>query len=236
MRTIKTALLAAILATGVPASAEEKIYDISDPALSKKPELNLKGSKPPAYPPGAHGRGEWGTVVAAMCVSAKGKISNLALVESAGSDDLDNAVVNWLGKVKAHPAQVGGEPVAVCGFAVEWEWKNINAMATLYPRLGRRTADTPPVRTGGPEAPEMSAQIDDPLLKSFPKSGVVQVNLCIGPDGKIETLAPGRSIDNPLLVRLTLQWAARQSYSPAMKDGAPVGVCGVPVEYDWPKR
>lgn len=236
MRTVAAFLTAASLASALPVAAEEKVYDISDPALTQKPELNTKVAKAPAYPPGAHSRGEWGTVVASMCVSTKGKISDLKVVESAGSDDLDNAVVNWLKKVNADPAQVSGKPVAVCGFSVEWKWKNINAMAAVYPRLGRRTADKPPVRTGGPEAPESPAQIDDPLLKSFTKSGVVQVNLCIGPDGKIETLATGRSIDNPLLVRLTLQWAARQTYTPAMKDGAPVGVCGVAIEYDWPKR
>jgi TonB family protein len=236
MRILRGLLLATTLIASLPAVADQAAYNISDPSLTKRPELNLRGVAAPAYPPGAHSRGEWGTVVVTICVSSKGKITDPKVAESSGSDDLDKAVVDWLRKAKAHPAQVDGSPVAVCGFPVEWEWKNLNAMAGVYPRLGSRSADTPPIRTGGPDTPEASAQIDDPLLKSFRKSGVVQVNLCIGPDGKVETLANGKSIDNPLLVKLTLQWAAKQTFSPATKDGVPVGVCGVPIEYDWPKR
>lgn len=234
MRTVAAFLIAASLASALPVAAEEKVYDISDPALTQKPKLSREKFSVPAYPPGAHKRGEQGTVAVSLCVSAKGKAENAEVTRSAGSADLDGAVLKWVKGAKFEPAIAGGQPVAVCGHTVEWEWKN--ATVSKYPEISRKVADTEPVRTGGPDRPETPDLINDPRLARYDQSGRVKLSVCVGPSGNVEQIVREKVTGNPVLDQLTANWAFGLTYTPAMKDGAPVGVCGVAIEYDWPKR
>lgn len=79
------------------------------PQLSRDQTLNLD---PPYYPPIAFLQRKEGVCAIHIRVSVEGEIRELALRQSTGSSELDNACLETMHAAHFLPAQRAGEPVA----------------------------------------------------------------------------------------------------------------------------
>jgi len=80
------------------------------PAVETKPRL-LSGA-PPTYPRESVGRGEEGTVLLRLSISARGGVASVEVVESSGHPRLDRAARDALLAWRFEPATLAGEPIA----------------------------------------------------------------------------------------------------------------------------
>ncbi|HVS10616.1 MAG TPA: TonB family protein [Planctomycetota bacterium] len=80
------------------------------PAAETKPRL-LSGA-PPAYPRESVGRGEEGTVLLRLSISARGGVASVEIVESSGHLRLDRAARDALLAWRFEPATLASEPIA----------------------------------------------------------------------------------------------------------------------------
>jgi len=80
------------------------------PAVETKPRL-LSGA-PPAYPRESVGRGEEGTVLLRLSISARGGVASVEVVGSSGHLRLDRAARDALLAWRFEPATLGGEAIA----------------------------------------------------------------------------------------------------------------------------
>ena len=65
----------------------------------------------PKYPPEALQNGEEGTVKLAVIVDADAVVKDVIIIQSSGSEILDNAAKNAAKKVLYEPKKINGEPV-----------------------------------------------------------------------------------------------------------------------------
>ncbi|MDP3740637.1 MAG: energy transducer TonB [Hyphomonadaceae bacterium] len=113
-----------------------------------------------------------------------------------------------------------------------YEWKRDStdraSLTKLYPQL----QDLKPE-----QLPQLPVDLAPPVYptESLAKreKGKVELTVCLGKEGKVETIAMWKSSGSQRLDTATGRWIAKAQFSPAMKDGVAVGVCGVPVEYTW---
>ncbi len=74
---------------------------------------DLHNPKPP-YPPLSRSKGEQGTVLLKVCVSATGSVDSIDIAKSSGFVRLDRSANDTVERWRFHPARKGGNPVAMC--------------------------------------------------------------------------------------------------------------------------
>jgi TonB family protein len=224
MARSKIALVLCAALTVSPALAQT-VLDASDPVVAQKPKLG-RGSDFPEYPGSALRSRRQGEVKLGLCVDSSGRVTSAEVVQSTGHRDLDKSALDWIKNAKFAPALVNGTATAVCNYKLVYEFKLDPTMD--YPRY----SDLKPE-----DRPRLIATAPDPAYpEEALKSGAygkVKVSLCLDPTGKVQTIAMLTPKMHAALLLATGKWAAKSSYSPAMKKGAPVGVCGVDIERDW---
>jgi periplasmic protein TonB len=92
--------------------------------LRSKPKPGKRFEKP-EYPAAALRAGEQGEVVVSACVAADGRMSDVKLVRSSGSQRLDDATLKGLPRTRLDPAiGTDGKPIAMCNppyqFTLVW--------------------------------------------------------------------------------------------------------------------
>ena len=74
---------------------------------------DLHNPKPP-YPPVSRSKGEQGTVLLKVCVSATGTVDSVDVAKSSGFVRLDRSANDTVERWRFHPARKGGNPIAMC--------------------------------------------------------------------------------------------------------------------------
>jgi len=88
----------------------------SDPVEGGDLSSQVLSAKPPPYPVDARRRREQGTVKLLVLVGPDGRVSDIELASSSGSQALDRAALGAVKRWRWAPQKKGGEPVAVRGY------------------------------------------------------------------------------------------------------------------------
>jgi TonB family protein len=213
------ALVALATAPG-PAFADEQTYMANDPAVTVQPKERgvvrmpyaMERLKPP------------GSIEFEYCVNAKGQVTDVAVVKSTFDKTVDDAVTKWTKSKKFDPGQVAGKPVAVCGIGERFLLSK--PPERPYPPGSEVKPDTPPIMPVDMRAPDYPPAAGG-------ATGVVGMDICVAPDGKVASMRLARSSKSAELDKSAMSWLFKAKLTPAMLNGAPVGVCGFLIEYDW---
>lgn len=92
------------------------------PGLTRRPAIAASVA-PPKYPEVAARRNESGTTTLESCISVDGRMVDVKLTQSSGSSTLDSATLAWAQTAKVTPAEFNGQPMAVCGWRLDYEWR-----------------------------------------------------------------------------------------------------------------
>lgn len=92
------------------------------PGLTKRPKMD-KTTPLPAYPPEAVRAEQSGTTSLESCLTADGRLVDVRLLRSSGSKLLDEATLAWARTARYEPAEINGEPFAICGYQFDYQWK-----------------------------------------------------------------------------------------------------------------
>jgi TonB family protein len=90
--------------------------------LTQRPTID-KSSKMPEYPRGALRSRASGTTTLETCVTADGRLVDIRVKQSSGSDILDDATIEWAKTARYLPAKFNDEAFAVCGYTLDWVWQ-----------------------------------------------------------------------------------------------------------------
>jgi TonB family protein len=90
--------------------------------LTQRPTID-KTSKMPEYPRAALRSRASGTTTLETCVTADGRLVDIRVRQSSGSEILDDATVEWAKTARYLPAKFNDEPFAVCGYTLDWVWQ-----------------------------------------------------------------------------------------------------------------
>jgi protein TonB len=88
----------------------------SDPVEGGDLSSQVLSARPPAYPIDARRRREQGTVKLLVLVGPDGRVSDIRLATSSGSDALDRAALGAVKRWRWTPQSLAGAPVAVRGY------------------------------------------------------------------------------------------------------------------------
>jgi len=115
------------LVTASPgASAERPRFFVqwkSDlPGLTRRPSISAE-TPPPEYPTSAARNKEAGTTTLDACVTVDGRLADITVARSSGSQTLDAATLDWARHAKYLPAEINGEAFAVCGYQFDYVWR-----------------------------------------------------------------------------------------------------------------
>ncbi|HEY5633930.1 MAG TPA: energy transducer TonB, partial [Burkholderiaceae bacterium] len=83
-------------------------------------DASWAGNAPPPYPPVARRLGEQGEVRLDVHVGPSGRVLDVRLKRSSGSDVLDQTAIETVKKWRFRPATVDGQPVAE--WYHDWKW------------------------------------------------------------------------------------------------------------------
>lgn len=92
------------------------------PGLTAKPSLK-RGAGLPRYPADSIKARESGQTVLEVCITAEGRVTDLKLLESSGFVRLDQALLEWAPTAAYSPAIFNGQPFAVCGYQLVYQWR-----------------------------------------------------------------------------------------------------------------
>lgn len=92
------------------------------PGLTRRPAL-AKDSVLPAYPAAAVRDEISGVTTLETCVTADGRITDPRIAQTSGSAVLDEAALAWAKIATFHPAEINGEPFAICGYRFDQQWR-----------------------------------------------------------------------------------------------------------------
>jgi TonB family protein len=92
------------------------------PGLTQRPRVDASTALP-FYPEAAVRREETGVTTLESCVTVEGRMVDVKLARSSGSPALDNATLEWAQTAKFAPAEFNGQPMAVCGYRLDYEWR-----------------------------------------------------------------------------------------------------------------
>ena len=95
------------------------------PGLTSRPRVDASTAMP-AYPPEAVKKEETGVTTLESCVTVEGRMVDVKLAKSSGSVSLDSATLAWAQTAKVAPAEFNGQPMAICGYRLDYEWR-VNA-------------------------------------------------------------------------------------------------------------
>jgi TonB family protein len=92
------------------------------PGLTRRPRVDA--STPlPDYPEEARREEEAGITTLESCVTVEGRLVDVKLARSSGSATLDSATLAWARTATFQPALIDGQPMAVCGWRLDHEWR-----------------------------------------------------------------------------------------------------------------
>lgn len=92
------------------------------PGLTRRPTLS-KDTLAPEYPAAAV-RGQLsGVITLEACVTVEGRLADIHVLRSSGAAVLDTATLDWARVAKFTPAEINGEPFAVCGYSFDHKWQ-----------------------------------------------------------------------------------------------------------------
>lgn len=92
------------------------------PGLTRRPALS-KDTLAPEYPAAAV-RGQLsGVITLEACVTMEGRLADIHVLRSSGAAVLDTATLDWARVAKFTPAEINGEPFAVCGYSFDHKWQ-----------------------------------------------------------------------------------------------------------------
>lgn len=92
------------------------------PELTRRPAIDASVS-PPKYPEAAARHSESGVTTLESCITVEGRMVDVRLTRSSGSVTLDSATLAWAQTAKVTPAEFNGQPMAVCGWQLDYEWR-----------------------------------------------------------------------------------------------------------------
>lgn len=92
------------------------------PGLTRRPAL-AKDSVLPEYPAAAARDDVAGITTLETCVTADGQLTEPHIVQTSGSTVLDEATLAWAQVARFQPAEINGQPFAVCGYRFDQEWR-----------------------------------------------------------------------------------------------------------------
>jgi TonB family protein len=92
------------------------------PELTRRPAIDASVS-PPKYPEAAARHGESGITTLESCITIEGRMVDVKLARSSGSVTLDSATLAWAQTAKMTPAEFNDQPMAVCGWQLDYEWR-----------------------------------------------------------------------------------------------------------------
>ncbi len=92
------------------------------PGLTRRPRIDASTALP-VYPEDAIRKAETGVTSLESCVTLEGRMVDVKLAQSSGSVTLDSATLAWAQTAKFAPAEFNGEPMAVCGYRLDYEWR-----------------------------------------------------------------------------------------------------------------
>ena len=90
------------------------------PRTAPKVDANWSGNKPPPYPMLARRMGHQGEVLLDVHVERDGRVSEITLKQSSGSDLLDRTAIETVREWRFQPATFDGKPVAE--WYRNWKW------------------------------------------------------------------------------------------------------------------
>ena len=90
--------------------------------LTHRPTMDPE-SELPDYPRAAVRSQDSGTTTLETCVTTEGKLVDVQVRQSSGSEILDRATLEWAKSAKYQPARFNDEPFAVCGYMLDWVWQ-----------------------------------------------------------------------------------------------------------------
>ena len=90
--------------------------------LTQRPAID-KTSKNPEYPRAALRSRAQGITTLEACVTADGRLVDIRVKSSSGSEILDDATVAWAKTAKYLPAKFNDEAFAICGYTIDWVWQ-----------------------------------------------------------------------------------------------------------------
>lgn len=122
MRYAVSALIAGLL-FATPASAQTPV-DYREPSVTVAPKFDPRKSIPPEYPSASMRADETGTTKLRLCLDKSGKVTEVTLTESSGSQRRDDATIAWVKKgARFSPAKSSDVLVAVCGYPWQQVWR-----------------------------------------------------------------------------------------------------------------
>jgi protein TonB len=92
------------------------------PGLTRRPRVDASTALP-VYPEDAVRNEETGVTTLESCVTVEGRMVDVKLARSSGSVTLDSATLAWAQTARFAPAEFNGEPMAVCGYRLDYEWR-----------------------------------------------------------------------------------------------------------------
>jgi TonB family protein len=92
------------------------------PGLTRRPAL-AADSVLPEYPAAAVRDEISGVTTLETCVTATGRLMNPRIAQSSGSEILDAATLAWAKVATFRPAEINGEPFAICGYRFDQQWR-----------------------------------------------------------------------------------------------------------------
>jgi TonB family protein len=107
---------------GKPAFFVDWSVSNSPPGLTARP-ARAKSDNLPVYPAESARRGESGTTALTLCVTADGRLVDVKVARSSGFARLDEATVEWARTARFTPALINGDPVNICGYSLDYDWK-----------------------------------------------------------------------------------------------------------------
>lgn len=90
--------------------------------LTHRPVMD-PSSQLPDYPAAAVRSRHSGTTTLETCVTTEGRLVDVQVRKSSGSEVLDRATLEWARTAKYQPARFNDEPFAVCGYMLDWVWQ-----------------------------------------------------------------------------------------------------------------
>lgn len=104
------------------------------PSRTAEGRPRMKPDAPlPEYPAEARRLREDGTVGLDLCVSKTGAVDSVRLRKSSGHPLLDEATLQWAATTVLTPATRNGQPVAVCGYFLDYQWSLLPAPEDTSP-------------------------------------------------------------------------------------------------------
>lgn len=92
------------------------------PGLTRRPAL-AKDSVLPEYPAAAARDEISGVTTLETCVTTEGRLADPRIVQTSGSALLDEAALAWAKVATFQPAEINGEPFAICGYRFDQQWQ-----------------------------------------------------------------------------------------------------------------